>query len=108
MTKAATCADRGDSIATARRLARPSEEDSRVRIQAPEPPPANETEVDACPGESAGDTDSDFIQFLCGRFELENRERGMALLSTLLDRYVATEAYPIHTLSPRWGKDQAG
>ena len=106
MTKAAALAN-GNS-ATAWRVRPPSEEDSRVRIQAPEPPPTNEVEA-PCDG-SDSEADSDFIQFLCGRFELEDRERGVALLSTLLSGYVATEAYPIHTLSPRKapdGEDQA-
>jgi hypothetical protein len=47
--------------------------------------------------DSGSEAETDFVQFLCGRFQVD-RERGMALFSTLLDDYVPSVAYPIHTL----------
>ena len=91
-----TAAARSDLNET-RPATRSDADDSRVRLRAPLPPPNHEL---AEPDFDAGDASPDFLQFLCGRFEVD-RERGMALLATLLESYVPRESYPIHTLEPR-------
>jgi hypothetical protein len=72
-------------------------EDSRVRMRPPLPPPNHDCEE---PTSDTAEKSPDFVEFLCGRFELD-RERGMDLLATLLKGYVASEPYPIHTLEPQ-------
>lgn len=88
---------------SARPVARPDAEDSRVQMRAPLPP--SNYEADELGFESY-ETGPDFVQFLCGRFELD-RERGTALLATLLEAYVPQESYPIHTLEPRQARSAA-
>src|SRR5262245_30808274 len=97
MTRAASRANQ-DSIESELYFPRANDEDSRIRLRAPESP--LESSVSFANDESALEADSDFIQFLCGRFQVD-RERGMALLATLLDGYVPNAAYPIHTLEHR-------
>ena len=69
-----------------------------MRLRAPVPPPESA---------SASEPNPDFIEFLCGRFQVEP-ERGLSLLATLLDHYVPSEPFPIHTLDIRASRNSEG